>query len=130
MTDHASIMTAVYVPSGRHARMSAEMRAAQFASFAALTGYDEMVEESERLTERRCALFDDEILELNRSLRSLADGGKGQLVTVLYFQPDAFKAGGEYKTKTGIVKKVDEVNGLLIFEDRETVRIEDIVEIA
>ena len=47
----------------RHARMPVEDRAAQFASFAALNGYEEAVEEEARLTEREIDL-DDSVREM------------------------------------------------------------------
>ena len=44
--DYSDIICLEHPTSRKHPRMAAEMRAAQFAPFAALTGYDEAIEET------------------------------------------------------------------------------------
>lgn len=44
--DYSDIIGLEHPTSRKHPRMAAEMRAAQFAPFAALTGYDEAIEET------------------------------------------------------------------------------------
>ena len=82
----------------RHARMPVEDRAAQFASFAALNGYEEAVEEEARLTEREIDL-DDSVREMIR--------GETVWLSVTWFQPDVHKDGGAYRTAAGRLKKID-----------------------
>jgi hypothetical protein len=86
--------------------MSMHDRAAQFAPFAALVGYDDAVAETARLTESRPVLDEQEQKELDMRLRYLADHLKEQLVVhIQYFVPDERKSGGAIVEISGIVKK-------------------------
>jgi len=88
-------------------RMPMRDRAAQFAPFAALTGYDAAVAEAARLTGTRVELDESAKEELDRSLRALAERLKERPeAEVCYFVPDARKAGGEYVTVRGRVLKL------------------------
>jgi len=110
--------------------MSRMNRAAQFAPFAALTGYEESIEETARLTDRRIELSEYEIEELNAKLNFIQEHIKEHPeVTVTYFQPDERKDGGAYITVTGRVRRIDEVNRVLAFEDERTLPIEIIIQI-
>lgn len=85
--------------SERHPRMSRQARAAQFAPFAALTGYNEAILEAARLTERERELGEDMEERLNRWQRMLAAiVDSTPRVKVIYFIPDKKKRGGSYKT--------------------------------
>lgn len=95
-------------------RMSNYDRAAQFAPFAALTGYEDAIHETARLTESAVELSDDEIAILNEKLRTLEPGER---VDVLYYRPDSRKTGGAHIRYTGRVKKVDEHAAALVMED-------------
>lgn len=99
-------------------------RAAQFAPFAALSGYDEMVWEEARLTETKTDLSEYELEQLNRTLSSLRQrlaAGEAPLVTVSFFRPDARKAGGSYESITGRVKDVDSVEKRLLLYGSENI---------
>ena len=90
--------------------MSLSDRAAQFAPFAALSGYDDMVCEEARLTETKTDLSEYELEQLNRTLsllQQLLASGTVPGVTLSFFCPDSKKAGGSYETITGRVKEVD-----------------------
>ena len=85
-----------------HTPMSMESRAAQFAPFAALVGYDEEIGEAARLTDGREELSEDAIDALNQAFQKLLEHEEERpLVMVTYFQPDAKKDGGRYMTYTG-----------------------------
>ncbi|WP_302620502.1 hypothetical protein [uncultured Oscillibacter sp.] len=105
-------------------------RAAQFQPFRALTGYEDAVQETARLTDERPELTEDEKSILDRKLQSLADriSSKPQ-ITVTWFRPDQKKTGGAYVTTTGQLKKVDDFEGVLIFLTGERIVIEDILDI-
>ena len=105
-------------------------RAAQFQPFRALTGYEDAVQETARLTEDRAELTEDEKSILDRKLQSLADriSSKPQ-ITVTWFRPDQKKTGGAYVTTTGQLKKVDDFEGVLILLGGERILIENIVSI-
>lgn len=105
-------------------------RAAQFMPFRALTGYEDAVHETARLTEERVELTEDEKAVLDGKLQRLADNlASHPLVTVMYFQPDKKKSGGEYVTTTGQLKKIDDFAGVLILLGGERIVIEDILDI-
>lgn len=100
-------------------------RAAQFAPFAALTGYEESIEETARLTDRRIELSEYEIEELNAKLNFIQEHIKERPeVTITYFQPDERKEGGTYVTVTGKVRRIDEVNRVIIFENGTEIAVE------
>ena len=87
-------------------------RAAQFAPFAALAGYEEMVDEEARITDREISLGDSEQDLLDQQFRRLSDMlsvGQRPQVSVLVFIPDQHKAGGRYETVTGRAKRLDAV---------------------
>lgn len=101
-----------------HRPMAAENRAAQFAPFAALTGYDEAVGETARLTDVQRELTEDAQDRLNQTMLLLAaQEALRPAVTVTYFQPDARKAGGAYVTVHGNLRFFDETGRLLHLTD-------------
>ena len=105
-------------------------RAAQFMPFRALSGYEDAVQETARLTDEKIELTEDEKAILDVRLQKLADEISSQpKVTVMYFRPDKKKAGGAYLTVTGQLKKIDDYEGALILMGGERILIEDIVDI-
>ncbi len=118
-------------PAPLRPRMSNLERAAQFSPFAALVGYDEVIEESARLTDKRKELTENEKQELDNTLdilRSLID--QKPLVLVRVFVPDEKKAGGKSVLLRKRLKKIDETRRLLVFEDKDYVRMEDIEDLS
>ena len=102
--------------------MSLYDRAAQFAPFAALTGYDDIIAETGRLTDDMLDLPDDVKDELDRRfvlLISLIDEGYRPEVTVTYFVPDKTKEGGSFESYTGEIKRIDSAMRTLIFYDND-----------
>lgn len=99
-------------------RMSIEDRAAQFAPFAALTGYDDVLTETARLTQRPVFLTEESLEELNRQLKLAAVKIDTQPeVTMTVFYEDARKEGGRFETVTGNLKKIDLYQGGLVLTD-------------
>lgn len=97
--------------------MSMHDRAAQFAPFAALSGYDDMVREEARLTDTEHDLSESELEELGRTLTFIMEQLRAGIITavsVSYFLPDKYKSGGSYETVTGKVKEVDPLNRRLL----------------
>ena len=113
--------------SGRHARMSMVDRGAQFSPFAALVGYEQVLQESARLTEAETFLDESGKELLDRKLRFLADhlGQVGQ-VRFLCYRPDERKSGGSFLWLEGSVKKIDLYRRFVILEDGQEFAIEDI----
>lgn len=104
-------------------------RAAQFSPFAALTGHEAAIKETERLTDDRVEL--DEYMKevLNNKLQILIDQLKEQpQVSITYFQPDKKKNGGAYITTNGRIKKIDEYEGIILMIDGKVIPINEIIE--
>ena len=117
--------------SQNHPHMSMHDRAAQFAPFAALTGYEAAVGETARLTSERRELDPQDAEELNRRLTELAARLPDHPeVTVEYFVPDDRKAGGAYVTVTGRVRHISVSERLLVMEDGVVIALEDIATIS
>ena len=128
--DYFDIISRQHPTSKKHTRMSNKTRAAQFAPFAALTGYEESIEETARLTDSRIELGEDEIKEINAKLNFIKEHIKERpKVTITYFQPDEKKDGGKYTVATGKVRRIDEFNRIIIFEDMMEIAIDEITEI-
>lgn len=103
--------------SQRHPHMPVSDRAAQFAPFAALTGYGDVIKETARLTEARPELSEDEREELDYKLRTiLRDPGENPEITITYFVPDTRKSGGAYRKAAGRIRTVDEAEDEIILE--------------
>ena len=117
------------VPVGR-APMSLYDRAAQFSPFAALTGYEDTIAETARLTDARTELDADAVGDLDRKLRDIsAQIAQHPRITVRYFRPDQRKPGGSYVTVMGNVKKIDPIAQVILLSDGETLDFSGIYEI-
>ena len=114
----------------QHPRMSMENRAAQFSPFAALTGHNEAIKETERLTDSKIELAEDTITDINRTLMWIRDNIKSRpQAVVTYFVPDYKKMGGKYITATVNIVKIDEVNNAIVTADEVTIAVHNILEI-
>ena len=108
--------------------MSRWNRAAQFSPFAALTGYDDAVRETARLTDSPVELDESRRAELSEALRQLHEReGSRPAARITYFVYDLHKAGGAYVTAEGPVKKVDPVYHTVTMADGTVIDMEDIV---
>lgn len=105
-------------------------RAAQFAPFAALTGFGAAITETGRLTDEKAELDEHEIEALNEKLSAITGRlDEHPMVSITYFQPDEKKSGGAYATVTGAVKKIDEYERLVLLQSGAKISIDDIVDI-
>ena len=102
----------LYLPhpvSAARPRMALQDRAAQFSPFAALTGYDDALRETARLTERFIELDEDGKQEIDRQISYLQQHPLDTVpVKIIYFVPDEKKDGGSYTAVEGCVRKIDE----------------------
>ena len=112
-------------------QMSLIERAAQFSPFSALDGYDDAVDETARLTDRQAALSDDARTELDRKMQFLKEViSFHPEVTAVYFLPDLKKEGGAYLTAIGRVKKLDDFERAMVFDDGSVIPYDSILAIS
>lgn len=115
--------------SSKRPRMPMSDRAAQFSPFAALTGYDDAIRETGRLTEQKVHLDEEALATLDEKFHVLQEHlDESPEIQFTYFKPDERKAGGTYITVLGIVKKIQEYERQLILEDGNVIPIDDILE--
>ena len=95
-------------------------RAAQFTPFAALTGYEDAIEETGRLTTERKEIDEYLKAEINDKLSFLAHSLEtAPKVSITYYVPDLRKEGGEYVKRTGTVEKVDSNKRIVVLNGEE-----------
>ena len=114
---YMDILSLPHHQSATRPHMSLHDRAAQFAPFAALSGYEEMVDEEARITDREISLGDSEqdlLDEQFRRLSGMLSAGQRPQVSVMVFIPDQHKAGGRYETVTGHARRIEPVEKRLI----------------
>lgn len=116
--------------SQKHPQMSLDARAAQFAPFAALTGFDEELKEAERLTNERKFINEDLREKLDNKLQIIQKQiSVKPTITVTYFVYDLRKQGGSYRTVIGKVKKIDKYKNVVILENKTEIPIAEIIDI-
>lgn len=129
MKDYSKIINLPHHQSATRKRMSNYDRAAQFAPFAALTGHDEAIKETARLTDDYMEMGEDRLGELSAKIQLLIDKLSEQSeITVVYFIPDERKSGGSYAEKTGIVRIIDEYERKLVFYDGDKILIDRVTD--
>ena len=125
---YRDIINLPHYTSPTRPRMPLIDRAAQFASFAALVGYDAAIKETGRLTNEKIELCEDELFALNEKFKLLQQDIKScPEITITYFKPDERKQGGEYVTISGRVKRIDEYEKLIVMSDGIEIIVADIV---
>lgn len=110
-------------------RMTNYERAAQFAPFAALTGHDDAIKETARLTEEFKELTEEEKANLNGKLQFILELETPPEVTITFFIPDKRKSGGEYSYLTGSIKRFDEYEKAIVMTDKTEIPIDFVYDI-
>jgi len=130
MGDYDDIINVPHYEPKHHPRMSMWNRAAQFAPFAALTGYDAAIRESGRLTDDCVGLSESGNEELNRKMELIVSMlPEHPSVTIEYFVPDEKKVGGSYQTTTSEVRRIDEFDRCIEFVDGKRIPLDAIRDI-
>lgn len=133
MNDEHKYDDIIFLPhpvSARHPQMSPLDRAAQFSPFAALTGHEAAIKETERLTEEWVEPDESRKEMLNERLHILREQlTRKPKVTFTYFQPDEKKSGGAYLTVIGNVIKIDEYEHQIWLEDGTVLSMEHLFSI-
>lgn len=114
--------------SKRHPQMSLYNRAAQFAPFAALTGYGAAIAETARQTSPKIEMMEDDRQLMDRKLSILSSHLEEEpTISITFFQPDSRKSGGHYLTITGVVKTIRTNERVIIMKDRKKISIDAII---
>ena len=132
--DYSDIIDLPHPVSKRHKPMPMQNRAAQFAPFAALTGYEDAIAETARATEQEIEVSTDLAALLDQRLevlrQSLADTPHTPVeVSLTYFIPDRSKEGGRHERIAAAVKDIDEEAQLLVLADGRTIKIAHITDL-
>ena len=116
--------------SKTRSQMPMSDRAAQFAPFAALTGYDSAIKETGRLTDEKIELDEEALTALDLKYQLLMDAlNEEPEIEITYFKPDERKSGGEYVTVIGAVKKVDDFERRITMQDGAKIPMDDVLSI-
>lgn len=129
MSKYDDIINLPHHRSKTHPHMPLIDRAAQFAPFAALTGYGDAIDETARITDIRPDLDEQQLTELNERLMQIM-AEPNAVVRITYFVPDGKKEGGRYEQAEGTIKKIDEIAKVIVTDRGERIPIENIVELS
>ncbi len=111
-------------------RMSARKRGAQFSSFAALSGFEDIITETARTTDCRPVPDQDRVCHINAVLQFIEDNiSLRPEAAIVFFVPDSSKSGGTLFTASGNVRHIDHSCQSVIFDDNRSVAISDIYDI-
>ena len=126
---YGDIIDREHPTSEKHPRMPRQNRAAQFAPFAALTGYDDLIHEAARYTERQIVLDENKKEELNRKLVLLMNAPEPQDAVFTGFVPDPNKPGGTYEALAGRIAAVDPLYCYITLDTGRVLDVGDVIEI-
>ena len=128
--DYNDIIDLPHHVSTTRPQMSRLDRAAQFAPFAALTGYSAAIKETARLTDERAELSEYELMELNAGIHMLMERiDEHPQVAITYFKPDERKKGGAYLTVKNRAKRLNEYERIILLENGTEISFDDIYNI-
>ncbi len=129
MSNYDDIINLPHHVSKNHSRMSVQNRAAQFSPFSALTGYDDAINETKRITTEKRILTNDMIEGLNRSLSEIEDNLNKYTYKITYFKKDLKKVGGTYLTTIDKIIKINSIEEYLVTKNKIKINLNDIEEI-
>ena len=129
MEKYQGIIGLPYNKSTKRRNMSLNDRAAQFAPFSALNGYEESLKEVSRITIEKKELTQDDKDIISAKLNFITVNKLIEEIIITYFIPDNKKTGGKYQTISKQVKRIDEVNKIIYFFDNTSIKIEDVIDI-
>ncbi len=110
-------------------QMSRLNRAAQFSPFAALTGYEDLIDESARLTGEQVELDESKKEELGRRIDILLRMEPSPETEITYFIQDSKKSGGRYETVRGTIKKYEALARAVILDSDIILFVDDIIDV-
>lgn len=128
MNKYEEILYLSHHTSSKRKHMSLENRSAQFAPFSALTGYEDEINETGRLTDEKIELTEEAKEQINNQLFWLKNH-KEEKFNITYFIKDSKKSGGYYQTSTTKLKKIDSVAQIITTSSNQKILIDNIVKI-
>ena len=130
MNNYDDIINMTHHVSSKRTPMPIEKRAAQFAPFSALTGYEDKINEIKRITDKKIQIDETRKTILNNKLQILYNNIINKpIIEITYFIKDIKKEGGKYITNIEIIKKIDIYQRQIILEDNTKINFEDIYDI-
>jgi hypothetical protein len=130
MNNYDDIINIKNYKSKKRPQMSIYNRSAQFSPFAALTGYEESIDEASRITLNKSTISQDDKKILDIKFNILNDNlNEKPLVNIIYFIDDLKKQGGKYISKEGYIKKFDYNEKIVVFDDNTKIKISNIIDI-
>lgn len=115
-------------PESSHPKRPMPARAGQFASFKSLHGYEDDIKEQGRYVDKKIDITEDKKESLDEILNTIRSNLSSK-VRVKYFKKDLYKDGGKYLYKVGLIKKINEINKKIVFDDKEEINLNDIIDI-
>lgn len=128
-TVYGDIIDREHYMDPNHPPMARLNRAAQFSPFAALTGYEDLIDEAARETEAWMEPDDSEKEEIGRRLTLLLQSPTPAAVTITYFVPDSQKSGGAYRTVVGRIRKYSEPDRTILLDSGDAVPLETVTKL-
>ncbi len=126
--DYEDIIDMPHHESEVHQHMSLYERAAQFSPFAALTGHEDVIEETGRLTVSKVDIDESVKEKLDAELARIIDKiDECPYISVTYYKPDERKSGGAYITYEGNIQKIDEYARTIVMDNEVNISFDDIV---
>lgn len=130
MNKYDSIINKPYIKSDKYPHMSLYNRACQFHPFAALTGFEEEVIETSRLTDKNVDKYEDMNNKLDESINYLNTNLDKKInVSFTYFIKDKYKEGGKYIKINGVIRVIDTVNKKIVLTDKTILEFDNIIDI-
>ncbi len=130
MSKYDNIINLPHYELKYHKRMSNDSRASQFAAFAALTGYYDLVKETSRIVDSKIILSEDMKNNINIKLQKINESINDKPeINVIYFEKDKSKNGGKYINYIGNIKRIDLINNILIFTSNKRINLYNVYDI-
>ncbi len=127
MNKYDDIINLPHHVSATRRPMPLENRAAQFAPFAALSGHDEAIVETARLTSEKPVLSMEDNRELSQRLTYAME--KNAEVSITFFQTDSRKQGGRYLERQGKIKKLDLIKRIITLTNNVSIPLDSVITI-
>ena len=122
------IINLAHHKSQKRKPMDSYMRAAQFAPFSALTGYEETIYETGRETDEKVILDENQKDEINYRLTYLLSCKDEDIMSrITYYVPDKTKNGGKYVTVCDVIAKYNDVNKSILTKRGMEISIDDVL---